>query len=164
MTEGTVARIESFERARGSLVNALTNVAHATDRALTDLEVGVDRGQDAGGARAATSRTSAGRRATRRGWPPRRSAQLDESMRDLVELIGAALFERDRLRILLNVLGEIDGAADEASLPPHRRRRSPPSCSTPTASSSRIDRDGVLVPAAQCGRARRRARPTSGAR
>ena len=30
--------------------------------------------------------------------------ELDESMRDLVELIGAALFERDRLRVLLNVL------------------------------------------------------------
>ena len=41
MTEGTDTRIEAFERARGSLVNSLSNVGHATDRALTDIEVDV---------------------------------------------------------------------------------------------------------------------------
>jgi transcriptional regulator with PAS, ATPase and Fis domain len=117
MTEGTVTRIEAFERARGSLVNALSNVAHATDRALTDLEVGVDHGEEVA---ALTPRIEEVRQAARdqASLATQAVGDLDESMRDLVELIGAALFERDRLRILLNVLSEIDGARDEAALPP----------------------------------------------
>ncbi|HEY8041569.1 MAG TPA: sigma 54-interacting transcriptional regulator, partial [Polyangiaceae bacterium] len=86
-------------------------------RALTDLEVGVDRGE----AVAALARRIEGVRHAARdqaGLATQAVGELDESMRDLVEIIGAALFERDRLRILLNVLSEIDSAADEASLPP----------------------------------------------
>jgi transcriptional regulator with PAS, ATPase and Fis domain len=117
MTEGTVTRIEAFERARGSLVNALANVAHATDRALTDVEVGVDHGEEVG---ALERRIQDVRQAGRdqAALATQAVGDLDDSMRDLVELIGAALFERDRLRILLDVLSEIDGATDEASLPP----------------------------------------------
>ncbi len=116
MTEGTVTRIEAFERARGSLVNALTNVAHATDRALTDMEVGVDQKDDV---QVVAQRIEDVRIAARgqAGQAMEAVAELDESMRDLVELIGAALFERDRLRLLLNVLAEIDKAVDETALP-----------------------------------------------
>jgi|GEM_PF-88301 len=117
MTEGTITRIEAFERARGSLVNALANVAHATDRALTDLEVGVDKREDVA---ALARRIDEVRKAAREQASVAGQAvgELDASMRDLVELIGAALFERDRLRVLLNVLNEIDTATDEASLWP----------------------------------------------
>jgi transcriptional regulator with PAS, ATPase and Fis domain len=116
MTEGTVTRIEAFERARGSLVNSLNNVAHATDRALTDMEVGVDAREDV---QDVARRIEEVRIATRGQATQAMAAvgELDESMRDLVELIGAALFERDRLRVLLNVLAEIDKTTDETSLP-----------------------------------------------
>jgi sigma-54 dependent transcriptional regulator, acetoin dehydrogenase operon transcriptional activator AcoR len=116
MTEGTVTRIEAFERARGSLVNALTNVAHATDRALTDMEVGVDHHEDV---KTVAHRIDDVRMAARAqaGQAMQAVGELDESMRDLVELIGAALFERDRLRVLLNVLAQIDKTTEETSLP-----------------------------------------------
>jgi transcriptional regulator with PAS, ATPase and Fis domain len=149
MTEGTVIRIESFEKARGALVNALANVAHATDRALTDLEVGVDRGEEVA---TLTRHIEDVREAARdqASLATHAVGQLDESMRDLVELIGAALFERDRLRILLNVLGEIDGAADEAALPPIVA-----SLAAQLLDADRvvvaIERDGVLAPMAQAG-------------
>jgi transcriptional regulator with PAS, ATPase and Fis domain len=108
---------EAFEKARGSLVNALTNVAHATDGALTDLEVGVDRGE---GVKALEDRIDGVRSAARDQAAAAMQAvrDLDESMRDLVELIGAAIFERDRLRLLLNILSEIDVASDESTLSP----------------------------------------------
>ena len=108
---------EAFEKARGSLVNALTNVAHATDGALTDLEVGVDRGEDV---KALESRIEGVRTAARDQAASAMQAvrELDESMRDLVELIGAAIFERDRLRLLLNILSEIDVASEESNLSP----------------------------------------------
>jgi transcriptional regulator with PAS, ATPase and Fis domain len=108
---------EAFEKARGSLVNALTNVAHATDGALTDLEVGVDRGEDV---KALETRIEGVRTAARDQAASAMQAvrELDESMRDLVELIGAAIFERDRLRLLLNILSEIDVAGEERDLSP----------------------------------------------
>jgi len=108
---------EAYEKARGTLVNALTNVAQATDGALTDLEVGVDRGDDIG---ALANRIDGVRRAARDQAAEATAAarQLDESMRDLVELVGAAIFERDRLRLLLNVVSEIDAASDESTLSP----------------------------------------------
>ncbi|HEX8789793.1 MAG TPA: sigma 54-interacting transcriptional regulator, partial [Polyangiaceae bacterium] len=108
---------EAFEKARGALVNALTNVAHATDGALTDLEVGVDRGEDV---KALENRIEGVRTATRDQAAAAMQAvrELDESMRDLVELIGAAIFERDRLRLMLNILSEIDVASEESNLSP----------------------------------------------
>ena len=149
MTEGTVTRIEAFERARGSLVNALANVAHATDRALTDLEVGVDRGEDVAALERGIGevRTAARDQAA---LATQAVGQLDESMRDLVEIIGAALFERDRLRILLNVLSEIDSASDEASLPPIVA-----SLAAQLLDADRVvvavERNGQLVPLAEAG-------------
>jgi transcriptional regulator with PAS, ATPase and Fis domain len=151
MTEDTVTRIEAFERARGSLVNALTNVAHATDRALTDLEVGVDRGEEVA---ALARRIEEVRQAARdqAGVASQAVGDLDESMRDLVELIGAALFERDRLRILLTVLSEIDGASDEASLPPIVA-----SLAVQLLDADRVvvavERGDLLVPLAEAGEA-----------
>jgi transcriptional regulator with PAS, ATPase and Fis domain len=149
MTEETVNRIEAFERARGSLVNALSNVAHATDSALTDLEVGVDQGE---GVPVLAKRIEGVRDAAREhaGLATQAVGDLDESMRDLVELIGAALFERDRLRILLNVLSDIDAAADEASLPPIVA-----TLAAQLLDADRVvvalDRDGVLVPVGEVG-------------
>jgi sigma-54 dependent transcriptional regulator, acetoin dehydrogenase operon transcriptional activator AcoR len=151
MTESTVARIESFERARGSLVNALTNIAHATDRALTDLEVGIDHDEEVA---ELTHRIEDVRQAARQqaGEATQAVGQLDESMRDLVELIGAALFDRDRLRVLINVLGEIDAASDEASLPPVVA-----SLAAQLLDADRtvvaIERNGELVPAGISGEA-----------
>ncbi len=151
MTEGTVTRIEAFERARGSLVNALTNVAHATDRALTDMEVGAAQHADA--------TSLAGRIEDVRGAARDQASlamqavgELDESMRDLVELIGAALFERDRLRVLLNVLSEIDKAADGDALPARVA-----TLAAPLLDADRVvvamDRGGVLTALAEAGHA-----------
>ena len=130
MTEATVARIEGFERARGALVNALTRVAHGTDRAITDLEVGlgggtkVDLGASLEGVRG-VARSQAGQALLAVGG-------LDESMRDLVDVIGAALFERDRLKILL---GDAEARStrcpDEAALAQRSWRPSRRPCSTP---------------------------------
>lgn len=149
MTEGTVTRIEAFERARGSLVNALTNIAHATDRALTDMEVGVDQQDDV---RAVAQRIEDVRLAARgqAGTAMQAVSELDESMRDLVELIGAALFERDRLRVLLNVLAEIDKTGDETGLPSLVA-----SLAAPLLDADRVvvavERGGVLVNAGEFG-------------
>jgi transcriptional regulator with PAS, ATPase and Fis domain len=151
MTEGTVTRIEAFERARGSLVNALTNVAHATDRALTDMEVGVDQ-KEAVQEIARRIDDVRGAARAQAGQAMQAVGQLDESMRDLVELIGAALFERDRLRVLLNVLAEIDKASDEATLPPLVA-----SLAAPLLDADRVvvavDRGGVLDAAGEFGEA-----------
>ncbi|HEY6461929.1 MAG TPA: sigma 54-interacting transcriptional regulator, partial [Polyangiaceae bacterium] len=149
MTEGTVLRIESFEKARGSLVNALANVALESDRALADLEVGVERD---GAVEALARHLDGVRHAAKDQAVQAMNAvgRLDDSMRDLVELIGAALFERDRMRILLDVLGEIDAAADEASLPPVVA-----SLAAQLLDADRvvvaIERDGVLEPVATAG-------------
>jgi transcriptional regulator with PAS, ATPase and Fis domain len=151
MTEGTVTRIEAFERARGSLVNALTNVAHATDRALTDMEVGVDQQE---GVHEVARRIDHVRVAARAQADQAMQAvgELDESMRDLVELIGAALFERDRLRVLLNVLADIDKASDEAALPTLVA-----SLAAPLLDADRvvvgIERGGVLATVGEYGHA-----------
>jgi transcriptional regulator with PAS, ATPase and Fis domain len=151
MTEGTVTRIEAFERARGSLVNALTNVAHATDRALTDMEVGVDQHDEV---KVVAQRIEDVRIAARgqAGQAMEAVAELDESMRDLVELIGAALFERDRLRLLLNVLSEIDKTVDETALPALVA-----SLAAPLLDADRVvvgvERSGALVNAGEFGEA-----------
>jgi transcriptional regulator with PAS, ATPase and Fis domain len=151
MTEGTVTRIEAFERARGSLVNALTNVAHATDRALTDLEVGVEQGSEVATLAGSIDVVRAAAR-DQAAHAMQAVSELDESMRDLVELIGAALFERDRLRVLLNVLSQIDKAVDEVALPPLVA-----SLAAPLLEADRIviavDRNGELVSAGEAGQA-----------
>ena len=151
MTEGTVTRIEAFERARGSLVNALTNVAHATDRALTDMEVGVDQKEAVHEVARRIDDVRVAARA-QAGQAMQAVGELDESMRDLVELIGAALFERDRLRVLLNVLAEIDKTSDEAALPPLVA-----SLAGPLLDADRVvvavDRGGVLDAAGEHGEA-----------
>ena len=151
MTEGTVTRIEAFERSRGSLVNALTNVAHATDRALTDMEVGAELHDDV---HVVARRIDDVRIATREqaGQALQAVGELDASMRDLVELIGAALFERDRLRVLLDVLSEIDKTGDEAALPALVA-----SLAAPLLDADRIvvamDRGGVMTAVGEAGHA-----------
>ena len=150
MTESTVRRIEAFERARGALVNALARASHATDSKLTDLELHLDReARSSLAPRVDEVREAARDRATSAMYAV---ADLDESMRDMVELIGAALFERDRLRMLLSVLSEIDKAPDEAALPPLLAR-----LASPLLDADRVvvamDREGRLVAAGEAGQA-----------
>jgi transcriptional regulator with PAS, ATPase and Fis domain len=115
MTESTASGIEAFERARGSLVNALTNAGHGADLVLTDIEVSLaDRDEEEGRRRVDRARKSQHDAISRAMGIV---GELDQSMRGLVEIVAAALFERDRLRMLLGVLAEIDRTSDEASLP-----------------------------------------------
>ena len=51
-------------------------------------------------------------------WPASAIGEDDRVVRELVDLIGAALAERDRLRALLTALSDIDAATDRDSLPP----------------------------------------------
>ena len=72
--------------------------------------------------------------------------------RDGPDDFGVALFERDRLRLLLEVLGGIDKATDEATMPPLVA-----SLAIPLLEADRvvvaIERDGVLVLVGEGGEA-----------
>jgi transcriptional regulator with PAS, ATPase and Fis domain len=115
MTEETAARIESFERARGALLSAISVSVEAAECALNDLEVQtagppdprqpfIDRVREA-----ALSMSSAISPAV---------GEVDKVVHDLIDLIAAALVERDRLRNLLNALSDVDAATDRDALPP----------------------------------------------
>ncbi len=116
MTEGTVSRIEAFERARGMLISAAAGASDVHDRGLTEIELAAERAASAlemvesiervrMNAAAAMSQTASS------------IGEVDRSVRDLIDLIGAALVERDRLRVLINVLAEIDAVRDLTALP-----------------------------------------------
>jgi transcriptional regulator with PAS, ATPase and Fis domain len=116
MTEGTVSRIEAFERARGMLISAAAGASDANDRGLTEIELAAERSalplemvesieKVRLTAASAMSQTASS------------IAEVDRSVRDLIDLIGAALVERDRLRVLINVLAEIDAVRDLVALP-----------------------------------------------
>jgi transcriptional regulator with PAS, ATPase and Fis domain len=151
MTDGTSSRIEVFERARGVLVNSLSNVGFATDRVLTDVEVDTATRGDVttAGERVGAARTAAREHVNRAITAV---TDLDQSMRDLVEIVSAALFERDRLRMLLGVLAEIDKTGDEVSLPSVVA-----SLAVPLLDADRIviavERAGVLTPVGEAGTA-----------
>jgi transcriptional regulator with PAS, ATPase and Fis domain len=117
MTEGTVSRIEAFERARGTLLSALAVVSDSGDRALTELESRLDHDATRTELHAHVGRA---RLVTHEALAATNDAvsNLDRSVRDLIDLIGAALVERDRLRVLLVVFSELDQVTDFASLPP----------------------------------------------
>ena len=117
MTEGTASRIEAFERARGALLSAISLSVESAECALNDLEAHAAREplSEAYGARLERVRTAA--LATSVATSPA-IGEVDRVVHDLIDLIGAALVERDRLRALLTVLSDIDAATDRDSLPP----------------------------------------------
>ena len=115
MTESAVTRIEAFERARGALLSALSLSAESSDRGLTELEMSA-QGSAQGDLAAQVERVRLGG-ATAMSQTAQSIAEIDRAVHDLIELIGAALVERDRLRVLLNVLSEIDAVIDPDDLP-----------------------------------------------
>ena len=115
MTEGTVARIEAFERARGALLSALSVSAEASDAGLTEIELSV--GAAEGNVTQQLERMRLGG-ASGISQTAQAIGEVDGAVRDLIDLIGAALVERDRLRVLINVLQEIDAVSDAAALAP----------------------------------------------
>jgi transcriptional regulator with PAS, ATPase and Fis domain len=117
LTDGTVSRIEAFERARGNLLSTVATAAESADRALTDVELELDDGPTRAQAlaRVGKARGVAGENL---GRTSASLAELDGAVRDLIDLFGAALVERDRLRVLLRVFYELDQATDLASFPP----------------------------------------------
>jgi transcriptional regulator with PAS, ATPase and Fis domain len=117
LTDGTVSRIEAFERARGALLSAVAAAAEGGDRALTDVELELADGPHRGhalsqvvGARALAALGLARTNAS--------LGQLDGAVHDLIDLFGAALVERDRLRVLLRVFYELDQVTAVAAFPP----------------------------------------------
>jgi transcriptional regulator with PAS, ATPase and Fis domain len=151
MTEGTATRIEAFERARGALLSALSLSVESTECALNDLEAQLARDPAADAIGALLERVRGAALSTSSGASPA-LGDLDKVVHDLIDLIGAALVERDRLRNLLSALSDIDAASDRDTLPPMVARL--------TARILEADhvvvalrRDGSLEPAGRYGEA-----------
>jgi len=117
MTEGTASRIEGFERARGALLGAISISVEAAECALNDLEaqVGKDGASDA--VQSLVEQVRAAALSMSAATAPA-MGDLDRVVHDLIDFIGAALVERDRMRSLLVALSDIDAATDRDALPP----------------------------------------------
>lgn len=110
LADGAAARIEAFERARGALLSALATRRAAAARAIDALALQAGEGTAAGALR----ENERGARAGEEGA----LARVNQSVKDLVNLVGAALVERGRLRVLLSTLADLDSADDTQLLPP----------------------------------------------
>ena len=117
MTEETASRIEGFERARGALLSAISVSVEAAECALNDLEASVARAPSPDTLQTLIDRVRDATLSMSSNVAPA-IGELDRVVHDLIDLIGAALVERDRLRNLLNALSDVDAATDRDALPP----------------------------------------------
>ncbi len=117
MSEETAARIEGFERARGALLSAISVSVEAAECALNDLEAQVARAPAPDAVQKLVDRVRDAALSMSSAVAPA-VGDVDRVVHDLIDLIGAALVERDRLRNLLNALSDVDAATDRDALPP----------------------------------------------
>ena len=117
MTEETASRIEGFERARGALLSAISVSVESAECALNDLEAAAARSPAPDPLAALIDRVRAAALSMSTAISPA-IGDVDRVVHDLIDLIGAALVERDRLRNLLNALSDVDAATDRDALPP----------------------------------------------
>ena len=115
MNDPAAARVEAFERARGAAISAIANAVDVVDASLAAAAVESD-------ALAAESITQAVERASHaalavRGTSSPAFVGLDRVARDLVDLVGGALVERERLRALIEAFSEIDRVTNPSDLP-----------------------------------------------
>jgi transcriptional regulator with PAS, ATPase and Fis domain len=115
MNDPAAARVEAFERARGAAVSAIANAVDLVDASLAAATIDAEKSK---AAELGTSldRVQQATFAVRASTAPA-IVGLDRVARDLVDLVGAALVERERLHGLLDAFGEIDGVTDVAELP-----------------------------------------------
>ncbi len=114
MTDPAAARVEAFERARGVAIASVANAVDVIDGALAtaivqaevanaiELVSAIDRARHAALAVRSTSAPA--------------FVGLDRVARDLVDLVGGALVERERLRVLIEAFAEIDRATSPGEL------------------------------------------------
>ncbi len=117
MTEGTASRIEAFERARGALLSAISISVEAAECSLNELEAKVARDGVGGELDSLVERVRAASLSMSASTAPA-MGELDRVVHDLIDFIGAALVERDRMRGLLVALSDIDAATERDALPP----------------------------------------------
>jgi transcriptional regulator with GAF, ATPase, and Fis domain len=117
LTEETSSRIEGFERARGILLSAISVSVEAAECALNDLEAHVALSPPQDPVQALIDRVRDATLSMSSSIGPA-VGEVDRVVHDLIDLIGAALVERDRLRNLVNALSDVDAATDRDALPP----------------------------------------------
>ncbi|MEO7110143.1 MAG: sigma 54-interacting transcriptional regulator [Polyangiaceae bacterium] len=115
MSDPAASRVEAFERARGAAVAAIANAVDLVDASLAAATVDSEKA-NAAHVTSALDRVQQATFAVRASTGPA-IVGLDRVARDLVDLVGAALVERERLHGLLDAFGEIDGVTDRAELP-----------------------------------------------
>ena len=114
MSESVLARIDAFERARAGLLSALSLSVETSNRSLLAIELSaethpqlvaeVERARSGGASNASQAAQAI--------------AEVDRTVHDLIDLIGAALVERARMRVLLDALSEMDAVPQYDALPP----------------------------------------------
>ncbi|MEI7894044.1 MAG: hypothetical protein WCI05_13200, partial [Myxococcales bacterium] len=92
MTDSAAAHLDAFERARGTLLGAMTAAMDMTDQVESSLV-----------ARVRVARTQG-------------ITELDSATRELFGLVGAALVDHERMRGVLDMLQAVDSMRDEAAL------------------------------------------------
>jgi len=114
MSDPAASRVEAFERARGAAVAAIANAVDIVDGSLAAATIDAE---NAGASQVSASldRVQQATFAIRASTVPA-IVGLDRVARDLVDLVGAALVERERLHALLDAFSEIDGVTDRAEL------------------------------------------------
>ncbi len=117
MTEETAASIEGFERARGALLSGISVAVEAAEEALNDLEATVAHIPSPEPVLGLVDRLRGATLALSSSIVPA-VGEVDRVVHNLIDLVGAALVERDRLRSLLGALSDIDATADRDALPP----------------------------------------------
>jgi transcriptional regulator with PAS, ATPase and Fis domain len=117
MTEGTASRIEAFERARGALLSAISLSVEAAETTLNDLEAKVAREGGSDELQSLVEHVRVAALSMSATTAPA-MGDLDRVVHDLIDFIGAALVERDRMRGLLVALSDIDAATERDALPP----------------------------------------------
>jgi transcriptional regulator with PAS, ATPase and Fis domain len=115
MSDPAASRVEAFERARGAAVSAIANAVDLVDASLAAATVDAEKAKalEVG---ASLDRVQQATFAIRSSTAPA-IVGLDRVARDLVDLVGAALVERERLHGLLDAFAEIDCVTDAAELP-----------------------------------------------
>jgi len=115
MNDPAASRVEAFERARGAAVSAIANAVELVDTSLAAATIEAEK-STSDPLHAALDRVQQATLAVRSSTVPA-IVGLDRVARDLVDLVGAALVERERLRGLLEAFGEIDRVSDPSELP-----------------------------------------------
>ncbi|MEO8875675.1 MAG: sigma 54-interacting transcriptional regulator [Polyangiaceae bacterium] len=115
MSDPAASRVEAFERARGAAVSAIANAVELVDTSLAGATIESEKAPNES-LKIALDRVQQATLAVRASTVPA-IVGLDRVARDLVDLVGAALVERERLRGLLEAFGEIDRVTDATELP-----------------------------------------------